>query len=129
MLRRLGQIVKNPAEYSFTQKLMPIATDRALKMDMMAGIPSLSANFQANAWIFPESATDGHPHACECAWCELYSDLDNYPLPGRTYDLLMALFFASHKSFTSKTTVSMTREAPKHFSGFGKPYDPMQRRF
>ena len=129
MLRHLGTEAKNPADYDFVHKIVEYTTNVSTKIDRFQGIPSLDANFKNNAWLFPEGVVDGHTMMCDCAWCELYGDLDNYRLEQRDYDLLMALFFASHRSYGTTSTVRVTHSPPKYFAGFGRKPNAATRRF
>lgn len=90
----------NPQQHQWSKKLMPFTTDQKIKYDVFAGIPSLNTQFANHGWIFPVQHIFNHEDSCECEWCTLYEDMKMYPMPGRSYDILLAMFFAYFKSMT-----------------------------
>lgn len=70
------------------------------KAHLLDGIPGLEAQIRNGLWVLcvddpydTEAPLSEHDPDCQCPYHVLIDDLNNYPSPGREYDLLMAMWF------------------------------------
>lgn len=72
------------------------------KAHIELGVPGLETQIRTGMWMLcmddpyeTGSPLSEHDADCACPYHELIADLNSYPSPGRTYDLLMALWFCT----------------------------------
>jgi len=65
------------------------------KFDPFIGLPSLALQLSRGKWKIPQF---NHSSNCKCEYCEWMRDLATFPKEKRTYDVLMAMWFADRAS-------------------------------
>lgn len=79
-------------DFPYWMKVEPFTTTSA-KNEEWYGLPGLEVEFKNNGWIFPLSEWEGHGSTCQCDWCAMKTEFEDYP-KGATTDIVMATYFA-----------------------------------
>uniref|UniRef100_A0A6H1Z825 Terminase n=1 Tax=viral metagenome TaxID=1070528 RepID=A0A6H1Z825_9ZZZZ len=71
--------------------IRPFTTTGPKKVDPALGVKSLEVEFSNNAWIIP-TEWESHEVGCQCGWCTIKVELEDYPMASST-DGVMSLWF------------------------------------
>jgi hypothetical protein len=103
------------------------------KADLELGVPGLEAEVRNGVWALcmddpydTGEPLSQHDAECDCAYHEFLKDLDNYPSPGRSHDLLMSWWFcreAIRGTAMVDATVQAGQAPPEYDLAGGVPED------